>query len=98
MNKQDERSSFIVGDAGGSGTQWRVVKGGEIKQFETAGFNAYTHKLDDLMASIDQTFGSLIEPGIPKYLYAAGVDTKQQKDELTASLNLFFTKKCHGGE
>lgn len=95
MHKQEDDilgTSFIVGDAGGTGTQWRVVNEGQILQFETIGFNAYTHNLDDLKTNIDQVFGHHIVPGIPKYLYAAGVDTKQQQDEVTHALLTIFKK------
>ena len=83
-------SSLIIGDAGGTGTQWRVVKNGQIQQFETIGFNAYTHNLDDLKTNIVQVFGDQIESDIPKYFYAAGVDTKQQKEEVTGALKDIF--------
>ncbi len=83
-------NSFIVGDAGGTGTQWRVVRGGEILQFETIGFNAYTHNLDDLKTNIQQVFGDFIDKDSPKYIYAAGVDTIQQKEEVTTQLGSIF--------
>ncbi len=83
-------TSFIVGDAGGTGTQWRVVKGEQILQFETIGFNAYTHNLDDLKTNIDQVFGAHITSEMPKYLYAAGVDTEQQRLEAISTLQEIF--------
>ncbi len=87
--------SFIVGDAGGTATQWRVVKDGKIEQFETIGFNAYTHNLEDLRVSIQQTFGDKIEKDIPTYFYAAGVDTPQQREEVGGVLSDIFGKKTH---
>jgi len=82
--------SFIVGDAGGTGTQWRVVRNGDIQQFETIGFNANTHNLEDLKTSISQTFGSEIEKDTPVYFYAAGIDTIQQGKEVSQELCLIF--------
>ncbi|MEM6735847.1 MAG: hypothetical protein AAGC64_07705 [Bacteroidota bacterium] len=82
--------SFIVGDAGGTGTQWRVVNEGKTEQFETIGFNAYTHNLDDFKTSILQVFGDRIKEKIPKYLYAAGIDTDTQKADVTHSLSEVF--------
>ena len=85
--------SFIVGDAGGTGTQWRIVKSGTIRQFETIGFNAYTHSVEDLKTSIQQTFGSQIEKGIPVFFYAAGIDTQEQVTEVENSLRDIFGEK-----
>ncbi|WP_424961818.1 hypothetical protein [Ekhidna sp.] len=82
--------SFIVGDAGGTCTQWRVVNGENIKQFETIGFNAYTHNVNDLKASVSRTFGKEIEKGIPTYFYSAGVDTDQQVEEVKKKLSEVF--------
>ncbi|MEO9481974.1 MAG: hypothetical protein ABJG47_00925 [Ekhidna sp.] len=82
--------SFIVGDAGGSGTQWRVVNGDSIAQFETVGFNAYTHSMDDLKESIRSTFGDTIPFDIPTYLYAAGIDTTEQSVDTKKSLTDIF--------
>ena len=90
IESRDHSTRFIVGDAGGTGTQWRVVDGEKILQFETIGFNAYTHNLDDLKTNIEQVFGSHITADIPKYLYAAGVDTDQQKKEATKALEEIF--------
>ncbi|WP_370089744.1 N-acetylglucosamine kinase [Ekhidna sp.] len=82
--------SFIVGDAGGTSTQWRVVENGKIHQFETIGFNAYTHNIDDLKFSIKQTLGEKITKDTPTYFYAAGVDTKQQAQKVTTDLSEIF--------
>jgi len=86
MNDLAMSNSFIVGDAGGTGTQWRVVINDQIHQFETIGFNAYTHNLDDLNTDIKQVFGQLVDQDIPKYFYAAGVDTPDQQKEVTNAL------------
>ncbi|MEP1033654.1 hypothetical protein [Ekhidna sp.] len=84
--------SFIVGDAGGTGTQWRIVKDGNISQFETVGFNAYTHSIEELKESIKDTFGREIVLDIPTYLYAAGIDTDNQAMVAKASLADLFGK------
>lgn len=82
--------SFIVGDAGGTGTQWRVVNEGDIKQFETVGFNAYTHNIDDLKQSILETFASEINRNVPVYFYAAGIDTSGQAKTTKHALEEIF--------
>lgn len=81
--------SFIVADAGGTSTQWRVVIEGKIEQYETIGFNAYTHNLDDLKTSIRQTLGAE-SFRIPTFFYAAGIATQEQKKMVTASLSSIF--------
>jgi len=81
--------SFIVADAGGTSTQWRVVLNGKIDQFETIGFNAYTHNLEDLKTSIRQTLGAETFE-IPTYVYAAGIATQEQKEIVTKSLSEIF--------
>jgi len=81
--------SFIVGDAGGNSTQWRVVREGQISQYETIGFNAYTHNLNDLKTSISQTLGAGIAD-LPTYFYAAGIGTEEQKEVVSKSLLELF--------
>lgn len=75
-----KHSKFIVGDAGGTKTQWRVVDGESILQFEGDGFNAYTHSLSDFTQKMHQTLGKFLTEGIPIFLYAAGVDTEEQAE------------------
>ncbi|MEM6831588.1 MAG: N-acetylglucosamine kinase [Bacteroidota bacterium] len=79
-------TSFIIGDAGGTSTSWRVVDGEEIKQFKTIGYNAYTHDLADLKENIVQCFGIELQTERPVYLYAAGVSTIEQKREVVLEL------------
>ena len=85
-------SSFIVGDAGGTGTQWRISKNGVISQFETIGFNAYTHDIEKLKDDIRKVFISEIKGDIdiPTFFYAAGIDTKGQALETRSSLGEIF--------
>lgn len=78
--------SFIVGDAGGTGTQWRVVHGEKIDQFTTVGFNAYTHKLEDLIEDIPLKMGGASQGAKSVYLYAAGIDVPSQKRQVEERL------------
>ncbi|MEP5614073.1 MAG: N-acetylglucosamine kinase [Cyclobacteriaceae bacterium] len=86
-------SSFIVGDAGGTKTQWRVFREGKISQFSTIGFNAYTHNLEDLRESIAQNLSDELTVATPVYLYAAGVDTEEQKLEVENALREVLGQK-----
>ncbi len=83
-------SSFIVGDAGGTNTCWRAVNGDKIQQFKTTGFNAYTHNSDDFQKAILETLGPALSHDVKIYLYAAGVDTKRQKQEIEKKLSGIF--------
>lgn len=87
--------SFIVADAGGTGTQWRLVKNGVITQLETVGFNAYTHDIEDLKKSIRNTFGDKIDADIPTFFYAAGIDTTEQAEETKHELETIFGSDVH---
>ncbi|WP_436517372.1 N-acetylglucosamine kinase [Ekhidna sp. To15] len=87
--------TFIVGDAGGTGTQWRLVDDGSISQFETIGFNAYTHSIEDLKQSIVDTFGSKILPNIPTFFYAAGIDTAKQAVDVKQALEELFGERVY---
>ncbi|WP_425392441.1 hypothetical protein [Ekhidna sp.] len=91
----EHHKHFIVGDAGGTSTQWRVVRGENIQQFETVGFNAYTHKIDDLKSSMTQTFGAEVEKELPVYFYSAGVDTSQQANEVIDGFADIFGDNVH---
>ena len=82
--------SFILADAGGTGTQWRLVKNGVISQYETVGFNAYTHSIEDLKKSIEETFVDKIDINTPTFFYAAGVDTAEQVEETKHALETIF--------
>lgn len=83
--------SFIVGDAGGTNTQWRIVREGKISQFETSGFNAYTHKIEDFKKSIQGDIQASLDD-LPVFLYAAGVDTLEQKNETERELKEIFAQ------
>ncbi|WP_420318173.1 hypothetical protein [Ekhidna sp.] len=85
--------NFLVGDAGGTGTQWRLVKGKEIHQFATIGFNAYTHRVDQLRDDIKAVFADEIPKEFPVYFYSAGVDTKGQALEVSNSLSEILGSK-----
>ncbi|MEQ9403664.1 MAG: hypothetical protein RIM99_08780 [Cyclobacteriaceae bacterium] len=87
--------AFIVGDSGGTGAQWRVVNGNEVQTFQTIGFNAYTHNLDDLKEDIIRVLGNKISADVSTYLYSAGVDTPEQKQEVEKVLGeVFGTNLC----
>jgi N-acetylglucosamine kinase-like BadF-type ATPase len=84
------KSDFIVGDAGGTKTEWRAYLDGEIHQFNSHGFNAYTHDLGDFKANISQNLSEVLGKDIPAYLYAAGVDTQEQKEQAEKELGDLF--------
>lgn len=87
--------TFVIGDAGGSGTQWRLVNEGNISQFETVGYNAYTHSIDDLVQNIRDTFGNKIPSNVPTHFYAAGIDTNEQAVKIKEALSVLFGEEVH---
>ncbi len=87
-----DKKILIVGDAGGTSTQWRVIEGDNILQYETIGFNAYTHSIEDFKASIVDTFGEKITKNNLTYLYAAGIETPEQSIEISSSMQDVFGK------
>lgn len=89
------KQSFIIGDAGGTGTQWRLVENDNVLQFETVGFNAYTHNIDHLIDSVMETFGSRIMKETPTFFYAAGIDTDGQAMEVKKSLSGVFGQNTY---
>ncbi len=78
--------TYIIGDAGGTGTQWRILKGLTIHQRETIGFNPYTHDLHDFKKDVSKSLDSFLDHDPCVYLYAAGVGTPEQKRTLTLEL------------
>lgn len=82
--------SFIIGDAGGTSTQWRLSKGGKISQFKTIGFNAYTHSVEDLIKDIRDVFGGALEGINTVHFYAAGADIPEQKRGVSQRLSSVF--------
>lgn len=87
--------TYIIGDAGGTATQWRIVNNGDISQYETVGFNAYTHSIGDLMSSIEDTFGSKVSSNIPTFFYSAGIDTNEQASEVQVALSNVFGQQVY---
>lgn len=85
-----DESRLIIGDAGGTGTQWRVVSGANILQLESSGFNAYIHSIKDFQKEVKTVFKEHITSVSKVYLYAAGVDTAKQKEEVEAALQEVF--------
>ncbi|MDW3191600.1 MAG: hypothetical protein R8G66_04525 [Cytophagales bacterium] len=70
MSKQ-----ILIGEAGGSGTQWRLSKGdSKVDQFVTVGYNPQNNAIDDLLHELQQqlTDTQIIDH---LYFYAAGLIT-----------------------
>lgn len=83
--------SILIGDAGGTKTAWRLIQGGQITQYNTSGFNAFTHSVSDFKRSI-------AENDLPKevdevVLYCAGADTVAQREEVAEELMEVFNAK-----
>lgn len=84
-------NAFIVGDAGGTGTDWRLVIEDEITQIRTIGFNAYTHSMDNLLSDILKQESFKKNNHLPVFFYAAGVETEAQRVDIAEALSGFFS-------
>lgn len=79
--------SILIGDAGGTCTDWRLIKGDKIQQFSTGGFNLFTHSVRDFKKEIE---GLELEGLDEVYIYAAGADTDLQRKQLSKELKEVF--------
>ncbi len=64
---------ILIGEAGGSGTQWRLSKGESVvDQFATVGYNPQSSSFEDLMQALTQ---QIVDPEAVTelYFYAAGL-------------------------
>lgn len=82
--------NFIVGDAGGTSTDWRIVIDGRIEQVKTVGFNRYTHKISDFASEIERSISSDFRAVENTFLYIAGVETSAHKEEIIKGLSGVF--------
>lgn len=69
-------NQILIGEAGGSGTQWRLSKGdSKVDQFVTVGYNPQNNCIDDLLHELHQHV--LDTEAIDQlYFYAAGLITE----------------------
>lgn len=80
--------SILIGDAGGSKTDWRLIKDDQITQYSTVGFNAFTHSISAFKESISE---NIDERQIDQlFLYCAGADTDDQRNEVARELSEIF--------
>jgi N-acetylglucosamine kinase-like BadF-type ATPase len=76
-------NTILIGDAGGTNTQWRFLDKAGIAQFTTIGFNAFTHSLSEFVLDIQNNVPLDADR---VYLYAAGIETNAQKEKIIHQL------------
>lgn len=79
--------TILIADAGGTSTDWRLIRDSKIQQFVTGGFNLFTHPVDQLKQEIlSLNIGAVDEV----FFYSAGADTKEQRQSLSDELSEVF--------
>ena len=86
-----KEKNILIGEAGGSGTQWRLAKGGDtsVEQFVTSGYNPQTSSIEVLL---DQLTQQVPQPELISevYFYAAGLITQDHFLETQNALQQLF--------
>lgn len=81
---------ILIGEAGGSGTQWRLSKGAsEVDQFETIGYNPQSSTIEDLVSELTQKLSDP-EAVTEVYFYAAGLITEEHFQQTIYALQKQF--------
>ena len=83
--------TVLIGDAGGSKTDWRLVQDGKVKQFKTQGFNAFIHSAYDFKRQIAETIK--IDELQAFHVYCAGAHTPAQKRHIADTLEELYGLK-----
>lgn len=81
---------ILIGEAGGSGTQWRLSEGkDQVEQFATVGYNPQSSSLDDLLQELQH---HIIDANtvIEVYFYAAGLITEDHFLDTTRAFQRQF--------
>lgn len=80
---------ILIGEAGGTKTDWRLIREGKISQFQTKGFNPIHHTslpFEEQLSELDIDFESVADV----HFYAAGIKTIEQKELVRAGLEMIF--------
>lgn len=70
---KEQNMMILIADAGGTKTDWQLVKGDKITQFFTQGFNPNTHEMDDFIKEIEYTFRAILVKVEKLFFYGASV-------------------------
>ncbi|MEM6641690.1 MAG: hypothetical protein AAF616_01820 [Bacteroidota bacterium] len=88
MSKKE--ADFIIADAGGSGTQWKIVHDDTAKSLATTGFNPFTHDIEAFKTDSKEVLSDYLGSTIPVHFYAAGIQNAKQKSDVAKQLSEFF--------
>lgn len=80
---------ILIGDAGGTKTDWRILQDDTIDQVRTAGFNPHTHSLQEYVSHLTEQFQGRIEAIEKMYFYGASV--YPGNEEVHAAFSSLFT-------
>ncbi|MEO9475790.1 MAG: hypothetical protein ABJG41_09655 [Cyclobacteriaceae bacterium] len=81
---------ILIGEAGGSKTDWRLISKDQIESKTTAGFNAAVDDLSAFISSVRLEFEQHLEAIRQIYFYAAGAGTSENQSDLELQLESVF--------
>lgn len=70
----------LIGDIGGTSSQWRLLHVEGIRQFKTSGFNAFLHSSEEFVKEVADTLQDIQPSEI--HLYVAGAHSAEQQQSL----------------
>ncbi len=79
----------LIADAGGTTTEWRLIDGDRIEQFQSDGFNFKTHPLDPFLANLPEEIINLRDLE-ELYFYGAGITNDIDAEILSNRFQLLF--------
>lgn len=79
-------NKILIGDAGGSTTEWRLIEGASIRQVTTNGFNFTTHSLE---LFYDEIFNLQLKAD-RLYLYVAGAERADDRQQIAEKMMKIF--------
>lgn len=83
------KNAILIGEAGGTSTQWRLADSGKIRQFVTKGYNPQTGELLELVSDLKSEMLNLDQVS-HLFFYAAGLVNDHQKELTRESLAAHF--------
>ncbi|MBV6645155.1 MAG: N-acetylglucosamine kinase [Cyclobacteriaceae bacterium] len=75
----------LIGDAGGTSTDWRLLDGDDIRQFKTVGFNVNSSSLDGFSTELQEHFQGIKFDEI--HLYIAGLPKDDPKHPVRSAIH-----------
>ncbi|MFN8209033.1 MAG: ATPase [Bacteroidales bacterium] len=86
-------STIIIADSGSTKTDWRVVEGGRINSYATAGLNPFFQSEEEIYSLLRGSFLEGIAGNVDRlYFYGAGCLAGAAHDKMAGALGKIFRK------